>query len=74
MWVPDEQTEALRDLERSRDDAKNAERVTRHQLGQFFVAERAGVSRRPLVDTEAQRVVEAAEGSGDRGGDRQGNL
>ena len=27
VWVPDEQTEALRDLERARDDAKNAERT-----------------------------------------------
>ena len=37
MWVPDEQTEALRDLERSRDDAKNAERVARHQLEKFLL-------------------------------------
>ena len=37
VWVPDEQTEALRDLERSRDDAKNAERVTRHQLDKFLL-------------------------------------
>jgi len=29
VWVPDEQTEALRDLERTRDDAKNAERTAR---------------------------------------------
>jgi transposase len=37
VWVPDEQTEALRDLERSRDDAKNAERVARHQLEKFLL-------------------------------------
>ena len=37
VWVPDEQTEALRDLERSRDDAKNAERVSRHQLDKFLL-------------------------------------
>jgi transposase len=37
VWVPDEQTEALRDLERSRDDAKNAERVARHQLDKFLL-------------------------------------
>ena len=36
-WVPSEQTEALRDLERSRDDAKNAERVARHQLEKFLL-------------------------------------
>ncbi len=37
VWVPDEQTEALRDLERSRGDAKNAERVARHQLDKFLL-------------------------------------
>lgn len=37
VWVPDEQTEAFRDLERSRDDAKNAERVARHQLEKFLL-------------------------------------
>ena len=37
VWVPSEGTEALRDLERSRDDAKNAERVARHQLSKFLL-------------------------------------
>jgi transposase len=37
VWVPDEQTEGLRDLERARDDAKNMERVVRHQLGKFLL-------------------------------------
>jgi transposase len=37
VWIPDEQTEALRDLERARDDAKNAERVARHQLSKFLL-------------------------------------
>lgn len=37
VWVPDEQTEALRDLERTRDDAKNAERRARHQLSKFLL-------------------------------------
>lgn len=37
VWVPDEKTEALRDLERTRDDAKNAERVCRHQLAKFLL-------------------------------------
>lgn len=37
VWVPDEKIEALRDLERSRDDAKNMERVTRHQLDKFLL-------------------------------------
>lgn len=37
IHVLDEQTEAMRDLERSRDDAKNAERVARHQLSKFLL-------------------------------------
>ena len=37
VWVPGEQTEALRDLERSRDDAKNAEQVARHPLDKFLL-------------------------------------
>jgi transposase len=37
VWVPDQQTEALRDLERARDDAKNAERTARHQLSKFLL-------------------------------------
>jgi transposase len=37
VWVPDEKTESLRDLERARDDAKNAERVARHQLSKFLL-------------------------------------
>ena len=35
--VPEAQTEAMRDLERVRDDAKNAERVARHQLDKFLL-------------------------------------
>ena len=37
VWVPDEHTEALRDLSRSRDDAKRAERTARHQLSKFLL-------------------------------------
>ena len=37
VWIPDEKTEALRDLERSRDDAKNTERTARHQLSKFLL-------------------------------------
>jgi transposase len=37
VHVPDEATEAMRDLERARDDAKKAERVARHQLGKFLL-------------------------------------
>lgn len=37
IHVHDEQTEAMRDLERARDAAKNAERVARHQLSKFLL-------------------------------------
>jgi transposase len=37
VHVPDEAIEAIRDLERARDDAKCAERVARHQLGKFLL-------------------------------------
>lgn len=35
--VPQTQTEAIRDLERARDDAKRAERTARHQLDKFLL-------------------------------------
>lgn len=35
--IPDRQTEAMRDLERARDDAKKAERTSRHQLDKFLL-------------------------------------
>lgn len=37
VWVPDEQTEALRDLERAREDAKRAEKTAKHQLSKFLL-------------------------------------
>lgn len=37
VCVPDEVVEAIRDLERARDDAKCAERAARHQLGKFLL-------------------------------------
>lgn len=37
IYVPDEATEAMRDLERARDDAKCAERTARQQLGKFLL-------------------------------------
>jgi transposase len=37
VHVPDEQTEAMRDLERAREDAKRAERTARHQLSKFLL-------------------------------------
>jgi len=37
VHVPEEAVEAIRDLERARDDAKRAERVARHQLSKFLL-------------------------------------
>ena len=37
VWVPDEPTEALRDLERAREAAKRAERSAKHQLSKFLL-------------------------------------
>jgi transposase len=37
IFIPDEACEAIRDLERARDDAKKAERVARHQLSKFLL-------------------------------------
>jgi transposase len=37
VFIPDEKTEALRDLERAREDAKKTERVARHQLSKFLL-------------------------------------
>jgi transposase len=37
VYIPEEAVEAIRDLERARDDAKRAERVARHQLSKFLL-------------------------------------
>jgi len=37
VFVPDEEAEAIRDLERAREDAKNAQRAARQQLGKFLL-------------------------------------
>lgn len=37
IFVPDEEAEAIRDLERAREDAKKAQRVARQQLGNFLL-------------------------------------
>jgi transposase len=37
IYVPEPETEAMRDLERARDDAKNAQRAARQQLGKFLL-------------------------------------
>ena len=70
VFIPDETTEAIRDLERARDDAKKAERVVRHQLSKFLLrqgrhypgktawndAHRAWVAAQEFVEP-AQRYV-----------------
>jgi transposase len=55
VYVPDEATEAIRDLERARDDAKRAERAARHQLGKFLL--RHG-RRSPLKTAWRRRHLE----------------
>jgi transposase len=37
ICIPERQTEAMRDLERARDDAKHAERAAKHQLDKFLL-------------------------------------
>src|SRR5262249_61547696 len=37
VFIPDEQTEAIRDLGRAREGAKRAELVARHQLSKFLL-------------------------------------
>ena len=37
VFIPDESTEAIRDLERARAGAEKAERVVRQQLGKFLL-------------------------------------
>ena len=37
VHIPDEATEAMRDLERARQDARKAERAARHQLSKFLL-------------------------------------
>jgi transposase len=37
VFIPDQRTEAIRDLERARDDSKKSERVVRHQLSKFLL-------------------------------------
>ena len=37
VFIPDEQTEAIRDLERARGAAKKSERAVRHQLSKFLL-------------------------------------
>jgi transposase len=71
VFIPDEQTEAIRDLERAREDAKKAERVARHQLGKFLLrhgrcypgkttwneAHRAWIAKQAFAEPAQQHVL-----------------
>ena len=66
VYVPEEAVEAIRDLERGRDDAKCAERVARHQLGKFLLRhdrhwEGTNWTRKHLDWIRAQRFPHAAQ-------------
>jgi transposase len=74
VFVPDEATEAIRDLERARDAAKKAERVARHQLSKFLLrqgrryqgkttwneAHRAWVAAQAFAEPAQQYVLDDA--------------
>lgn len=71
VFIPDEKTEAIRDLERAREDAKKAERVARHQLGKFLLrhgrrypgkttwndAHRAWIAQQAFAEPAQQHVL-----------------
>jgi transposase len=71
VFIPDEQTEAIRDLERAREDAKKAERVVRHQLSKFLLrhgrcypgkttwneAHRAWIAKQAFAEPAQQHVL-----------------
>jgi transposase len=66
IHVPDTSTEAMRDLERAREDAKNAERVARHHLSKFLLRQGLRYSKGGTWGTlhmawiRAQQFVEEA--------------
>jgi transposase len=71
VFIPDERTEAIRDLERAREDAKKAERVARHQLSKFLLrhgrsypgktswndAHRAWIAKQAFAEPAQQHVL-----------------
>ena len=61
--LPDASTEAMRDLERARDDAKNAERVAHHQLPQSSSAAGPPLRREDVVDGVAHLIRSVASRS-----------
>jgi transposase len=67
VHVPDEATEAMRDLERAREDAKRAELAARHQLGKFLLRHgrrspvKTAWSKKHLDWVKVQRFEHAAQ-------------
>ncbi len=67
VYVPKEADEALRDLERARDDAKRAERTTRQQLSKFLLrhdrrwGEKSNWTVRHMLWIRAQKFEHAAQ-------------
>jgi transposase len=67
VHVPDEATEAMRDLERAREDAKRAELSARHQLGKFLLRHgrrspvKTAWSKKHLEWIRVQRFKHAAQ-------------
>jgi transposase len=65
--VPDEATEAMRDLERAREDAKRAELAARHHLGKFLLRHgrrspfKTAWSRKHLEWIRSQHFDDAAQ-------------
>lgn len=65
--VPDEATEAMRDLERAREDAKRAELVAHHHLGKFLLRHgrrspfKTSWSQKHLDWIRSQRFEDAAQ-------------
>jgi len=71
VFIPDEKTEAIRDLERAREGAKRAERVARQQLSKFLLrhgrcypgkttwndAHRAWIAQQAFAEPAQQHVL-----------------
>lgn len=71
VFIPDEPTEAIRDLVRAREDAKKAEQVARHQLSKFLLrhgrrypgkttwndAHRAWIAQEPFAESARRHVL-----------------
>jgi len=61
IHVPDASTEAMRDLERAREDAKNAERVARHHLSKFLLRQGLRYSKGGTWGTQHMAWIRAQQ-------------